>query len=126
MKKINRLFFVLAVVLTCFVSCDVIDEPFIVGEDEAKDIIQFKVDTIVGVIDKNQHTVTLDFPAGTDVSHLTPTIVVSIYAKVSPASGEAQDFTNPVIYTVTAYDGSTVDYQVTAVVHDDENETAWH
>jgi len=122
MKKINRLFVVLAVALMSFAACDVIEEPYLVGADEAKEIIEFKVDSVVGLIDQNQHTVTLDFPGGTDVSQLKPVVVVSTYATVSPASGVPQDFTTPVVYTVTAYDGSKVEYQVTAVVHDEENE----
>lgn len=104
--------------LTCFVSCDVMEEPYIVGAEEAKEILEFKVDSIEGVIDNNQLTVTLEMPSGTDLSHLTPTIVVSTYATVSPESGAERDFTNPVVYRVTAYDGSTADYQVTATVHD--------
>lgn len=122
MKKIIRLAYVLIASVLLLNSCDVVEEPYIVGADEAKAILEFSVDTIQGVIDQSQLMVTLDFPAGTDVSHLTPRIVVSTYASVSPASGVAQDFTNPVVYKVAAYDGTTADYQVTAVVHDEENE----
>jgi len=122
MKKLRIFGYTLIAALLCFVSCDVIEEPYLVGEDEAKEILVFRVDTIEGRIDQDLKTVTLDFPGGTDVSHLTPTIVVSSYATVSPASGVAQDFTQPVTYRVTAFDGSTVDYQVIAVVHDADNE----
>jgi hypothetical protein len=43
-----------------------------------------------------------------DIQHIyyKPTITVSGKATVSPASGEQQDFINPVKYTVTAEDGS--------------------
>ncbi len=41
---------------------------------------------------------------GTDVSALTPEITISTGATISPESGQAVDFTNPVEYTVTAED----------------------
>jgi len=53
---------------------------------------------------------------GLDLNHLAPTYVISPLAKGSPASGATVDFTNPVIYTITAEDGTTRDYTVTASV----------
>lgn len=44
---------------------------------------------------------------------LVPTITVSDGAVVTPANGVAQDFTQPVTYTVTAADGTQVKYTVT-------------
>ena len=69
---------------------------------------------VAGTIDDNDITVTV--PSGTDVTSLSPTVVVSPEATVSPASGTAQDFTSPVTYTVTAEDGSTATYTVTVNV----------
>ncbi len=103
-------------------ACDVEKEPYIQGAEDEKYILTFKVDGIDGVIDEDARIVRLDFPAGTDVSHLTPTITVSTYATIEPESGVAQDFTNPVYYTVTAMNGTTVQYMVSAMVHDAENE----
>ena len=54
-------------------------------------------------------------PFGTDPTSLTPTIAIT-GASVSPASGAAQDFTAPVIYTVTAADLTTKAYTVTVSV----------
>ena len=53
-----------------------------------------------------------------DFASLKPTIEVSAGASVSPASGEAQDFTSPVEYTVTAQDGTTKIYTVTVTQRD--------
>ncbi|MCD4833727.1 MAG: Ig-like domain-containing protein [Bacteroidales bacterium] len=53
---------------------------------------------------------------GTDASALTPTITVSDDAEISPVSGLEQDFTSPVVYTVTAEDESTKDWTVTVTV----------
>jgi hypothetical protein len=55
-------------------------------------------------------------PAGTDLSSLVPTITISDHATVEPASGVAQNFTNPVTYRVTAQDGSRQDYTVSVSV----------
>lgn len=44
---------------------------------------------------------------GVDISQLIPTIEISPRATVSPASGLQQDFSGPVVYTVTAEDGTT-------------------
>jgi hypothetical protein len=49
------------------------------------------------------------------VTNLVPAISVSPGASVSPASGTARDFSGPVIYTVTAEDGSIAVWNVTAV-----------
>ena len=84
--------------------------------------MKFEVNDVTGTVDESSKIVVLDFPAGTDVSHLTPHIVVSTYATIEPESGVAQDFTNPVYYTVTAMNGTTAQYMVEAVVHDADNE----
>jgi 6-phosphogluconolactonase len=76
----------------------------------AKDIISFTILGISGTIGVN--TITLTVPCGTDLSSLTPTIVIT-GVSVDPASGAAQDFTSPVVYTVTAADATTKDYTVT-------------
>ncbi|MCX6877119.1 MAG: DUF2341 domain-containing protein [Verrucomicrobia bacterium] len=51
--------------------------------------------------------ITLTVPVGTVVTGLAPIFTLSSFATISPASGIAQDFTNPVIYTVTAQNGTT-------------------
>jgi Leucine-rich repeat (LRR) protein len=50
-------------------------------------------------------TIEIEVEYGTDVTSLTPTITLSGNATVDPLSGVAQDFTNPVTYTVTAEAG---------------------
>ena len=68
-------------------------------------------------IDYEKMTITVNVPFGTDVTALTPEIEISAGASVSPASGEAQDFSQPVKYTVTAEDGkSRSEYTVTVSV----------
>lgn len=60
----------------------------------------------------NSSTVYAVVDAGTTVTALVPTIAIN-GDSVTPASGVAQDFTNPVTYTVTADDNSTKNYTVT-------------
>ena len=60
------------------------------------------------IIDPVLATVGIEVPLGTNLSALAPdNIVLSPGASISPAAGVAQDFRSPVLYTVTAQDGST-------------------
>lgn len=69
--------------------------------DEAK-ITSFKInDTYVGTINEDTKTIMVYVPSSLDIKKLTPTISYSENATISPASGIAADFTNPVTYTVT-------------------------
>ncbi len=81
-------------------------------------IIAFSVpDAMTTLIDDSLHTVNVLLSSATNVTALKPEITVSAGATISPASGVTQDFTNPVIYTVTAQDGTTsVDWTVTVLV----------
>ena len=65
-----------------------------------------------GVINESSHTVSVTVPQGTNLSSLIPTIVHT-GASINYAAGTIQDFSNPVIYTVTAEDNTTQGYVVT-------------
>jgi len=75
-------------------------------------ITSFSIDGIEGTISQSARTISLELME-TDFSSLTPIIIVSENARLSPDSGVLQDFTNSVIYTVTAEDGSSESYTVT-------------
>ncbi|MGH1384746.1 DUF5018 domain-containing protein [Kordia sp.] len=81
-----------------------------------KQITSFSVNAVDGTIDEAAKTVMITLPFGADASSLSPTITISDLATISPNSGVAQDFTGPVMYTVTAEDSSTVNYTVTVTV----------
>ncbi len=83
----------------------------------AKAITAFTIPNQVGAtsISESAHTVSLTTPYGTNLTALIPAITITGTA-VSPASGVAQNFTNPVTYTVTAADASTQAYIVTVSV----------
>ena len=62
--------------------------------------------------------ITALFPKGTNVSNLSPIIVVSEGASINPGSGVPQDFSNDktVTYTLTCKDGKTKTYTAKATV----------
>lgn len=65
------------------------------------------------VIDAAETAVDAVALAGTNMNDLAPTITVSEGATISPNSGVAQDFTNSLVYTVTAEDGTTKEWDIT-------------
>ena len=68
--------------------------------DEAR-ITSFVINDIYqGTIDQTAKTITVYVPGSIGLTSLVPTIVYSQNASITPASGVAQDFTNPVTYTV--------------------------
>lgn len=81
-------------------------------KDEAK-IKSFKINELyTGTIDETNKTISVNIPQNLDITSLTPTITISDDATISPASGIATDFTNPVVYTVTN-NTATCTYTVT-------------
>jgi hypothetical protein len=86
-------------------------------KSSAKAITKFTFSKITpavqGVIDEATKKITIQVPSNTDLTKLLPSISISPKAKVSPDSGTVQNFTNEVVYKVTAEDGSAVDYKVT-------------
>ncbi len=88
-----------------------------VNLNPAKRITGFTISDQVGIttINEEEKTIILTVPYGTSVTSIVPTITIT-GESVSPASGVAQDFTEPVTYSVTAEDSSTQDYLVTVVL----------
>jgi outer membrane protein assembly factor BamB len=64
--------------------------------------------------DVETDTIKISLPSGTPLNNLIPSIVFA-GKKIVPSSGTAQDFTNPVIYTVTAEDESIKQYTVIVI-----------
>ena len=112
-KKFNLMN--VAVVFFCLVATTMF---FSCKKDDAKQITAFSFTSLsaVGIINESAKTINIDVPVGTNVTKLAPSISVSEKATVNPASGVAQNFTNPVFYTVTAEDGSTTTYTVIVAI----------
>lgn len=75
-------------------------------------IINFIINEVNGAINNDQNAIKVTLPEGTAVTNLTPIITISEGATVNPASGVAQDFTNPKNYTVTPETGDPKVYTV--------------
>lgn len=84
-----------------------------------RQILSFTYGAVAGTIDQVNGTISLVLPAGTGTT-FAPTIRVSDFATVTPASGEARDFSKPVKYKVTAQNGSTNIYTVTVTVSQEQ------
>jgi hypothetical protein len=87
----------------------------------ATDILTFVVASQVGstTVNATNHTVTVHMPFGTNLTALQPTITLSPLATVSPTSGTATNFTNPVNYTVTGGDAVTDQVWVVTITNID-------
>ncbi|HPT22695.1 MAG TPA: DUF5018 domain-containing protein [Bacteroidales bacterium] len=102
-------------ILTLFIAgCSKKDDP----KSNSKDLISFTFNAftpaMTGVIDQTNKTVKItNIPGDADITTLVPTIVVSPDATVSPSTGSPNNFTSPVVYTVTAEDGTSVNYTIT-------------
>ncbi|TCO06872.1 M1 family aminopeptidase [Natronoflexus pectinivorans] len=70
-------------------------------------------------INHEEETILVLMPPGTNINSLTPEISVSLNATINPASGESQDFSIPVVYTVTAENGTQKSYTVIVETDDD-------
>ena len=105
--------FILFAFATIFTACK---EDTTVPKSSAKAITKFTFSqfnpAIQATIDETTKRITAVVPSTADVSKLIPSISVSLKAKVLPDSGKVQDFTNEITYSVTAEDGTKVDYKV--------------
>lgn len=121
MKRTNPLlksiccFCLLIIIL--LISCSKTGTPTTL--DSAKQILSFSLKKADGTafaaaeinLSITADAVTVTIPAGTDRTQLVPEIAIS-GVTISPLSGAMQNFTNPVLYTVTAEDGTTANYTV--------------
>ncbi|WP_439132747.1 DUF5018 domain-containing protein [Polaribacter sp.] len=70
-------------------------------------IMTFSIGENEGVIDQANGTIAITVGSQEDIKALTPQYTIPRGTTSSPASGVAQDFTNPVKYTVLSDDGFT-------------------
>ena len=93
-----------------------------VAANTAADILMFELDEQTGPaeIDMDEQEIHIEVEFGTDVTALSPSITISDNATIDPMSGVPQDFTEPVVYTVTAEDLATMkEWTVFVTVADD-------
>jgi hypothetical protein len=87
-----------------------------VEDNGAKEITGFYFTSppATGIIDEAAKTITVTVPSGTSLGGLVPTVYYT-GASLDPASGAAVNFSSPVIYTVTARNGTAQPYTVRVI-----------
>ncbi|MDO4446338.1 MAG: hypothetical protein Q4C97_12520, partial [Bacillota bacterium] len=93
------------------VVCDpVVLEGVVKAQDTDTTIHWFRIGKWEGKIIENPNgsEIVVEVPYGTDVTKLIPDFEIGEYATVDKEMLTEQDFTNPVIYTVTSEDGKNV------------------
>lgn len=84
----------------------------------SKDITGFTTSNQVGkpVINTKNSTVIFYVNKGTNIKSLIPKIELSKGASITPKSGQKQNFTNPVKYTVTAQNGTKKVWTIRCII----------
>lgn len=93
-------------------STDPTPNPPVESKSSAKSIVSFAVQGYETEVDEAGRTITITMPGFIDVKEVTPTVVVSEKATLSPASGTAIDISAEATYTVTAEDKSEQRYTI--------------
>jgi hypothetical protein len=91
------------------------------AKSDEKSMLSYILNGTAGIIDNTAGTITVDLPPRTALKSLVASFSTSgtsvLSGGVEQKSGDtANDFTNPVVYTITAEDGSTRQYTVTVRV----------
>ncbi len=120
-QNLFRLAGVIIIILFTLNGCKKDDpepDPVVVLLSPGKQITSFKIVTpaVTGVIDTTNKTIALSVPANTAVTGLVTEISIASGHTISPASGAAQNFTNPVVYSVKRPNGQTTAWTATVTV----------
>ena len=113
MKKMS---FLALAVLLLFPSCIPEDKFGLSGLTEIK---AFEIPGQAGatMINRENRMVEVPLEEDAELASLAPSrIELSNFATIQPGVGEPQDFSDPVVYTVTAEDGSQAQWEVRAVL----------
>jgi len=92
-----------------------------VASVSAKTITAYSLSGVAGTINEAAKTIAVTMPSGTSITALVATFTTAgtgVKVGVAPQTSgiTANNFTSPVVYTVTAADSSTVSYIVTVTV----------
>ncbi len=113
----KRPVFALALAFLCLGAAACVHAPGAPPPSSGKAVTAFSFDipAEVVVLNEAEGTISVALPYGTHIRNLAPA-VEHTGASLRPAPGLARDFSKPVVYTVTASDGSARDYRVTVTV----------
>ena len=96
-------------------------DPIPLPASSLKAITSFSLEGVDGTINEAAKTISVSLPYDTEVKNLVATFAttgasVRVGATTQISGTSANDFTNPVVYTVTAANGTTQDYTVVVSV----------
>jgi hypothetical protein len=88
-----------------------------VAKNDARAITKFILDGQNSIIDESARSITVTFPSTKDITGLIATFIstginVSVSGKDQVSGVTVNDFSSPLVYTVTAENGTTADYTV--------------
>jgi hypothetical protein len=109
MKKIKILTSIICVIILFLGACKKEDNKPTPTTYKGKQITSFSIVTpsATGIIDTINKVITINVPQGTTLTSLNTNIALPNGISITPASGQTQNFTNPVLYTVKLPDNST-------------------
>jgi len=121
-QTLFRLTGILFIVFIALNGCkkDTTTTPAAAVVSPGKQIIYFKIVTpaATGVIDTIAKTIVISVPTGTVLTSLSTDVSLATEYTISPASGVAQNFTNPVVYTVSRTGKASTSWTVSVVIPD--------
>ncbi|MUH34454.1 DUF5018 domain-containing protein [Zobellia amurskyensis] len=128
--KIPSLFTLSTCFLLIFASCSKDSEEVeeeVQSKSDEKEILIFSIDLDNESVELaiNSTEINHMFSYDKDLTSLAPTITISDKATISPKSGVTQNFSQEVIYTVTAEDGSNTKYKVNLSVEDENKKVTF-
>ena len=113
--QLTGVFFLLLLTLSGCKKDESTPDPVVKIISAGKQITSLKIvaPAVTGTLDTTNKKITLVVPIGTDMTSLVTDIAVAASHSITPASGVAQNFTSPVVYTVKRPDNTTTAWTVT-------------
>jgi Right handed beta helix region len=112
--KLSGVFFLLLFSLNGCKKDDSVPDPLKKVVSVGKQITYFKIVTpaATGIIDTVNRIISVAVPIGTNLTGLVTDISLAASHTINPASGQAQNFSTPVVYTVKRPDNTTTTWTV--------------
>jgi hypothetical protein len=113
--KLSGVFFLLLFTLNGCKKDDSTQDPVTKIVSVGKQITYFKIVTpaATGIIDTVNKTVSVTVPIGTVLTSLVTDISIAAGHTITPASGQAQNFSSPVVYSIKRPDNTITTWTVT-------------
>jgi len=117
-KRISKMWFLALLLITVVAGCGGNDA---VAPNSNKSVTAYSVAGATGTVDESSKTISVTVPYGTNVTSQAATFTttgsaVKVGAVEQMSAATSNNFTNPVLYTVSATDNSSTTYAVTVTV----------